>query len=405
MMAMTKPKSSKTLRTFATPVLVLVTAIPALRFADGAIPPVPVKAAKLSATAIDTDAGIRVQGPGVAPQLGFACCDHDIQEAQSLFDTPGLLVSLRNLRARLALPILDFSPQRAALVQRLNQAGIPVIAGIVLPEGGDFYLNADDAPQAAARVAAFEQWTRDNHLRWSGVGLDIEPNFTELARLRTHRWHLFTTLLRRSFDFARIERARQAYSALIVQMQSQGFAVETFQMPFLPAERWAHSSLIDRLLGTVDVRGNEEYLMIYTVYARPAGAGIIWLLGPDTQSIAIGSTAGDGTPGTPTGPLDWNEFSRDLLVASHFRSHIGIYNLEGCVRQGFLPRLETFNWSQSVFIPAASIHRAKRLGIVLPVILWTLSHCVYAIVVACLLFVWLIGRRRARKSMRASSAV
>ncbi len=91
-------------------------------------------------------------------------------------------------------------------------------------------------------------------------------------------------------------------------------------------------------------------------------------------------------------------------VASHFRNHIGIYNLEGCVRQGFLPRLETFNWSQSVFIPAASIHRAERLGIVLPAILWTLSHFVYVIVIASLLLAWLIGRRRARKSMRATSA-
>jgi hypothetical protein len=386
------------------PFLVLVAILSFMRVAALAIPPLPIMSTKLSAAAIDTEGGIRVQGPGVAPQLGFACCNQDIQQAQLLFDTPGLLVSLRNLHAILAMPILDFSPQRVALVQRLNQAGIPLVAGIVLPDGGDFYLNADDAPKATARVAAFEQWTSDNHLQWSAVGLDIEPNFTELASLKTHRWRLLTTLVRRSFDFPRIERARQAYSALIAQTQAHGFPVQTYQLPFLPAERWAHSTLIDRLLGTVDVRGNEEYLMIYTVYARPAGAGIIWLLGPNTQSIAIGSTAGDGTPGTPTGPLDWNEFSRDLLVASHFRNHIGIYNLEGCIRQGFLPRLETFNWSQSVFIPAASIHRAERLGTVVPAILFALSHFVYLLVAMLLLIPLLVVRRRRKRTLRLPPA-
>lgn len=399
MMAITKHRFYKTLIIVAISSLVLVAALPSIRAAR-AIPALPTMSTKLPAAAIDMGAGIRVEGPGVAPQLGFACCDHDVQQAQSLFDTPGVLASLRNLHAILAMPILDFSPQRVALVQRLHQAGIPLVAGIVLPEGGDFYLNADDAPQAAARVAAFERWTSDNHLQWSAVGLDIEPNFTELASLRTHRWRLFTTLLRRSFDFARIERAREAYSALITQIQSHGLPVQTYQMPFLPAERWAHSTLIDRLLGTVDIRGNEEYLMIYTVYARPAGAGIIWLLGPKTQSIAIGSTAGDGTPGTPTGPLDWNEFSRDLLVASHFRNHIRVYNLEGCVRQGFLPRLETFDWSQSVFIPAASIHRAERLGTVLPAILWIISHFAYLLAAFLLLILFLVVRRRRKRTLR-----
>ena len=33
-----------------------------------------------SAVAEDADAGIRVEGPGVAPQLGFACCDQGIEQ-------------------------------------------------------------------------------------------------------------------------------------------------------------------------------------------------------------------------------------------------------------------------------------------------------------------------------------
>jgi hypothetical protein len=37
-----------------------------------------------SALAFTPSAGIRVQGPGVAPQLMFACCDHGVGQMQSL---------------------------------------------------------------------------------------------------------------------------------------------------------------------------------------------------------------------------------------------------------------------------------------------------------------------------------
>jgi hypothetical protein len=85
-----------------------------------------------------------------------------------------------------------------------------------------FYLNADNAPKATARVAAFEKWSSDNGLKWAEVGLDIEPNFAELAALKTHRWRLITIFLRRSVNGDRMVRARQAYSEVIRQLQKQG---------------------------------------------------------------------------------------------------------------------------------------------------------------------------------------
>ena len=62
------------------------------------------------------------------------------------------------------------------------------------PEQGS-YFNAENAPEAAARFAAFDAWSREQGLRWDAVGLDIEPNFTELASLNGHWWRLFTTFL------------------------------------------------------------------------------------------------------------------------------------------------------------------------------------------------------------------
>jgi hypothetical protein len=318
---------------------------------------------------------------------------------QSLFADSGVVRGLVELHAGVAVAITDFSPQRAMLVHRLNEQGVPTVAWIMLSEEQGLYLNADNALQAAARVSEFEKWTDANGLKWAAVGLDIEPNFTELARLRNHHWHLAATLLRRAVTGGHLVSARQTYEATIAGLQSRGLLVQTYQMPYVPAERSAHSTLLDRMLGTVDVRGNTEYLMLYTSYARFVGAGMIWQNGVYAQGIAIGSTDGDGPAGAGTGPLSWDEFSRDLMVASHFTNQIGVYNLEGCVRQGFLARLEAMDWHESVAIPRDSISHARRFGFLLRTALWTATNSLYLAVVLLLLgwgaWRW---RRRGRKA-------
>jgi len=347
--------------------------------------------------AADAPAGIRVQGPGSAPEITFACCDKTVVEAQSLLADRNVIASLNELHAEVAIAILDFSPERAALVRRLNEAGVRVAAWILLPKVEGYYLNADNYPAAMVRITTFEKWTTENRLKWAAVGLDIEPDFSELAALKTHQWRLIKTLIRRSLDGKRIERARAEYSRLIAELESRGYTVQTYQMPYLPAERGVHSTLLDRLFGTLDVHGNEEYLMLYTNVARPIGAAMIWSLGRRAQAISVGSTDGETEPGVGSGPLDWDEFSRDLIVASDYSRRLGVYDLEGCVRQGFLPLLETMDWSKSVIIPAESVKRARYLGLLLRTFLWTSSHIVYLISGALAPCAWFVWRRRARK--------
>jgi hypothetical protein len=350
------------------------------------------------ALASTPSAGIQVQGPGVAPQLMFACCDRGIGEMQSVLTNTDVIANLKSLHAGLAVAIVDFTPDRAQLVRRLNRDGIPVIASLSMPPEQGSYFNAENAPEAAARFAAFDVWSREQGLRWDGVGLDIEPNFSEMASLRGHWWRLFTTFLRRAVDFQRMRHAQRVYSALIANIRSRGYFVLTYQLPYLPVERKANSSLLDRMLGTVDVRGDQEVLMLYTSYAGPAGAAIIWDFGPDAQSIAICCT--DGDPAANPAVLDWSRFSRDLIVAGHFSHVVGVYNLEGCVHQGFLPRLETMNWSQSVTIPAVAIRSANQHLRMLRLVLWISSHLLYFVFVL-LLAIALIGwRSRIRKMKR-----
>ena len=343
-----------------------------------------------AAHAAGTATELRIQGPGQEPQLFFACCDKGMAAAQKLLGDPAVIAQLKALDAGLAVALPSFDPQHAALVRALNAAGIPVIAGIQVPEDGP-YVNAGDIPQTRAAVAAFESWTAQNGLRWQAVGLDIEPNFAELGRLRQHPWQLTRLLLSRYFDRGRVMRARAAYAELIRQLQQRGFEVQTDQLPLIVAERTEHSTVLERLLGIVDVRGNLEALMLYTSYApKDVGAGIIAALGPGAQAIAVGSTEG------PRGiALDWNEFSRDVLVAAHFTRTVGVYNLEGCVQQGFLPRLEAMDWKQTVVIPAGELEKARRREALACALVWlgTWLPAIMAVFAMAGLLWWGRGRR------------
>src|SRR5580658_11045323 len=41
--------------------------------------------------------GVTVQGPGVRPNLGFACCDQGIEEMQVLFNHQDVIADLKDL--------------------------------------------------------------------------------------------------------------------------------------------------------------------------------------------------------------------------------------------------------------------------------------------------------------------
>ncbi|MFZ3199544.1 MAG: hypothetical protein WA175_00190 [Candidatus Acidiferrales bacterium] len=346
---------------------------------------------------------VRVQGSGARPELFFAC-DLKTDQLESFFSNTAMVANLKELNAGIALGISDFSPARAQVVRQLNQAGIPVIAGLMLP-GQGVYLNAGNAPEAAARFAKFESWTTAYGLKWSAVGLDIEPNLKDFADIRNHRLRLAARLLRRSFDAQGVRRAREAYAALIATIHSDGYPVETIQMNFLADERRVHTTILERLFGIVDARADDEVLMVYSSFNHAAGGAVVWSYGPDAQAIAIGSTAGSGDPALDAkfGPLNWGEFSRDLIIASHFSRLVGVYNLQGCIRQGFLERLNTLDWNQSVTIPASSIRRVKHFRQTVEAVLWLVSRLPYFLAAGFVLIAVLIWRHRAKKPSETRS--
>jgi len=347
------------------------------------------------------DGNITIPASGTPPELVFAS-DTPTEKLSALF-TPALIQQLKDLHAGVAIAISDFSPQRAQTVRDLTAAGVPATAWLVLPPEQGYYFNVSNAPEAAVRFNEFQQWTAAQNLHWAAVGLDIEPKLDEL---QGGKFHMAAMLVRRSRDSTRVERAREAYSDLVRTMKAAGYTVQTYQLVFLADERKADSNMFQRTLGLVDVRGDDEILMIYSSFNHELGAAWIWSYGPDAQTVAIGSTARSGSPDLDARypPLNWDEFSRDLLAASHYSHIIGIYNLEGCVQQGFLPHLQTLNWNQSVTVTKNQAGHITGFRKLVRVVLWTASNFFWICAFVVAAIVGFIYRRRALRRQRAEQA-
>jgi hypothetical protein len=358
----------------------------------------------------EANGNVRIQGPATRPHLIFGC-DRQTRDLDGLF-TPALVADLKALGAGVALSTEDLSPARAAVVRRLLDAGIPMTAWIVLPKEQGYYVNAGNAPQTAARFAEFDRWTRENGLHWEAVGLDIEPTLQEYSTL-TGRG-LASLAIRRAFDWERVRQAQHEYQALVHRMRERGYRVQTHQLSFIADERKAGSTLLQRIFGIVDVRGDEEVLMLYTSLSEPLGAALIWAYGSEAQIVAVGSTnlSGDAALDARYPPLTWEKFSRDLRVARHFSHVVGIYSLEGCVRYGFMPRLVSMDWNEPVMIPAASVKQATGFRTIVRIALWVGSRLLYFVAAFLLVFAWLVRatvrwwrrRRRARRSIAVTTS-
>jgi hypothetical protein len=299
------------------------------------------------------------------------------KELEDLFDDKTLIEHLKNLDASLSLGILDLSDERAEVVRKLNQAGIPVTAWLLLPEEEGYWFNIDNYKQASARYVSFKAWTTQHDLHWQGVGLDIEVNINELRFIMEEKRGegFFKTLWGRYWNKQRVNQAQQAYQALVDLIRADGHRVESYHIPLISEARRAKSTVLQRTAGLVDLETDREILMLYTSFLRPDGASVLWSYAPEADSIGVGSTGGGvNVEGViDVAPLTWEEFARDLRLCAMQDKPVHIFSLEGCSRQGFLERLETFEWEAQVSIPS-SIRKVNAFRTGITILLWILER-------------------------------
>jgi len=307
------------------------------------------------------------------PRLTFYC-ELESEPLQALIGEQ-IIADLSALQARLSLGILDFNPARVEIVRRLNKAGIPVVAWLLLPKQHGYYFHLRNAPQALSFYEEFRAWTEENGLLWAGVGLDIEPDIRDFSEITTQRWRLLPKLFERFLERKQLQEARVAYMSLVNQIHSDGYSVDSYQFPIIADERKAGSTLLQRISGLVDIPVDREVWMLYTSFARPNGPGLLASYAPEAQAIALGVTGGGVDAGIELPqPLTWEEFSRDLRLAWNWCEDLYIFSLEGCAQQGFLERLKTFVWDYPILLPETSTNQVNSLRWTFQIALWASAH-------------------------------
>lgn len=283
------------------------------------------------------------------PELTFFT-ELDGSKLTKLFSNRFVIDDLRTLHAGVSLGILDLSVERAAVVKKLIRYKIPVIGWLLLPKEQGYWFNLQNYPFAIARYEAFKAWVAENSLQFVGVGLDIEPDFREAEAFKQRQLKVVKPAFKRLINKDAYQKGALAYRGLVDRIHADGWRAEGYHMVAIQDDRKARSTAIQRVMGLVDLPVDRSVLMLYSSFTRPNGHKLLQAYLPETDSVGIGVTGGGvemvGVSDVPF--LSWQEFSTDLRLAWQAGKPIHVFSLEGCVEQGWLERLTTFEWSTPV---------------------------------------------------------
>jgi len=295
-----------------------------------------------------------------------------------LFSKPEVLDELSANGDGVALAILDFTEQRAAIIRLLNAQNIPVTAWLLLPNEEGYWFNLRNYPQAVARYRAFREWALRGRLQFKAIGLDIEPTITDHTPARANgTQHLFSRayLAQRN---ALYPAAREAYLDLVSAIRHDGYEVHTYQYPVIVDDRRSGTTLIQRMLDIVDLPVDQEVLMLYSshfklLFKTDIGGAFIDSYGQHADGIAVGVTGGgflDPITGIVSPRVSLETFCRDLLIAAQYTDVVHIFSLEGCVDRNWLPELRALDWDKPVFIRWRDRFQISVLRGLLGFVLW-----------------------------------
>lgn len=311
------------------------------------------------------------------PDINFFCELGPMALAE-LFNEPTLVEELATKSYGVSLGILDLSPQRAAVVRRLNQGGVRVIAWLLLAPEEGYWFNLQNYPQALARYEAFRQWAADEQLVFEAIGLDIEPLITDRTAAQTgNTVHMFSRAAQAQRN-ALYPAARTAYLDLTAYIRRDGYEVHTYQYPVIIDDRRSGTTLIQRTLDIVDVPSDHEILLLYSSHIKlllgsDLDGAFVHSYGGQADGIAVGATGGgflDPIKGTVSPRLDLKAFRRDLLIAAQYTDTVHIFSLEGCVERGWMPEIAALDWNAPIRIPPQRRFQMWTIRSVIGLILW-----------------------------------
>jgi hypothetical protein len=211
----------------------------------------------------------------------------------------------------------------------------------------------------------------------------------------------------RLFDSSRIEKGTADYQKVISRVKSDGYALESYILPFLFDEREANSRVFQRVTGILDIPSDLEIPMLYSSFYGPNGAAFIPLYGKGLKAVAIGSTGGgveiEGMTQIPP-TLSWEDLERDIILAGKVVEQVHIFCLESSVEKGYLSKIVGIDYSKPTPDISANIagleqtrSKVQRVFALLDYPILLLSGLILILVGLGITLVWVI-----RKAIRAS---
>jgi len=309
---------------------------------------------------------------GGNPHLSFFC-ELPEKEFTELFSDSSLISELVEMQVSLRIGLHDFGEARTLTIQKLNKAGIPVFAWLLLPEENGYWFNMHNGEKAQKRYEDFKKWTTENQLTWEGIGLDLEPDMNDAKLAMTHPWKFGWKAYKRLYDKKSLKSATEIYQKLISAMKADGYVVESYIIPFLFEERAKKTTSLQKLLGIVDIETGKEIPMSYT--SGMGNPAIIPLYHTDKMPIALGSTGGGvKIEGFELAALTWDKLERDLLIASGLTDEIVVFCLEASVQKGFLNKIKNLDFSQKAPDITAEIEKQRKTNNIIRFILVILNR-------------------------------
>ena len=281
--------------------------------------------------------------PAQGPKLSFFN-EQEGRELQRLFADSTLIPNLQELHAEIRMGMLDLSPERAEVLKKLNEAGIPVVAWLLLPREKGYWFHSGNSEEAFKRYQEVKNWAEDTGIAFSGIGIDLELDMAEIELFKTNKLKLFGRVIGRLYDKKGFLEAREKYEELIDLIRRDGYTIESYYIPVVRYETERGRTSLQQASRFMDLETDKDIPMLYTSFmGNPYGVLKALAIDENLDYVAIGSTGGGVDPSLPS--MTWDDLAYDLRLATQTAKEIHIFCLEASVEKGFLPRLLDFDYA------------------------------------------------------------
>jgi hypothetical protein len=282
------------------------------------------------------------------------------RELSVMFEDSAIIESLKKMHAEVRMGLVDLTYDRVQVVKKLNAAGIPVVAWLLLPEDEGYWFNSSNGLLAIKRYRDMKQWAEFNELEFKAIGIDLELDINDGKLIQQNPWNLFWMVPPRLYDKTEIEKGRREYGQLIETMQHDGYMVESYYASFIKDETAIGNTAIQQATKFLDIKTDKEIPMLYSsFFGNPDGYYKVYGSDIGLKAVGVGSTGGGVDTTLPT--LSYEQLVHDISIASKFADEVHVFSLEGCVKKGFLTRLVNQQFDDKIEFDMQQVQSVQKL--------------------------------------------